>query len=98
MLVLRFGANNPTMVVSKPERSNIISRAYPNPTNGVFTLDTNGQGVCEVKILDLQGMVVKTVSSDGPIVRVDILGVPSGMYFYSVSQNGNISFGNIIKK
>lgn len=98
MLVLRFGANNPTKVVSKPERSNIISRAYPNPTDGVFTLDTNGQGVCEVKILDLQGMVVKTVSSDGPIVRVDISGVPSGMYFYSVSQNGNISFGNIIKK
>ena len=81
------------------QKSTSFLSAYPNPSRGevTFTLDqsarkdskikiTNAIGET-IKILDLAG---KVVAATDPKLTIDLSGLPSGLYFYSLVSNDKI--------
>ena len=55
---------------------------YPNPTDGVITL--SGFQMGEYRITNLTGQTLMTGQIDGEQQRIDVSGLPAGMYFISV--------------
>jgi hypothetical protein len=63
---------------------------YPNPTQSVLNLSADLQGRTEVKVLDLQGRIVKHYVVNGlSALRLNVSDLQSGVYFLSVSHEGS---------
>jgi PKD repeat protein/subtilisin family serine protease len=70
----------------------------PNPTNGIFTVNTNGGKIDKVVVYSVTGKLVKTINTKGDNVNIDISGVKSGVYYVKVfTVNGEI-IKTIIKR
>lgn len=54
--------------------------AYPNPTNGVVTLQVDHSSYEGVQVFDLQGRMIVETDSD----QVDLSQSPNGMYFFKL--------------
>jgi len=72
---------------------------YPNPSNGIFTLAMNNcNGNIQIVIMDLAGQILKTIEPvDGTTknsFRIDLTGLPKGMYFL----NWRVNIGSGVKK
>lgn len=73
---------------------------FPNPNNGVFTIELTGEGMGQVnvKVYDLTGTLVHQESgmnaNDGFSSRIDLSNFPQGMYFVKVSHNN----GSAVRK
>ena len=62
---------------------------YPNPTDGVLVVETchgASQPASTYRITNLTGQTLMTGSIDGEQQRIDVSGLPSGMYFISVGE------------
>lgn len=70
-----------------------IVLANPNPTESVITFDVKSSDF-EITIVDLTGKVVKTSKN----ADVNVSDLNSGTYIYSISSEGKIATGKIIKK
>jgi hypothetical protein len=70
-----------------------IVLANPNPTESVITFDVKSSDF-EITIADLTGKVVKTSKN----ADVNVSDLNSGTYIYSISSEGKIATGKIIKK
>lgn len=76
--------------------------AYPNPANDVFNLkfDKIPAGSVNAKIYDIVGRVIDsryyTVAPS--VISFQVGNLPTGMYFYEVSNNGNIVRDKFLKK
>ncbi len=58
---------------------------YPNPASGMITLQAvHGLQPEVVTILDLSGRAVLRTEATGATVRLDVSGIPSGMYLVSI--------------
>ncbi len=75
---------------------------YPNPSNGLFTINAQGNKITELKVTNTLGQVIKTVSSASTI---DLSDVAKGIYFVEVrldalagSMQGRIVTKKIIKE
>jgi hypothetical protein len=54
---------------------------YPNPSNGVFQFETNGETCQVAEVLDAQGAVVWRAQAADVKYRIDLSQQPSGIYF-----------------
>jgi len=59
---------------------------YPNPTQHTIFIETQGQFVETIKIINLQGSVIKQVEKTS---QVDVSNLASGMYFMEIYSEGN---------
>ena len=80
---------------------------YPNPTDGLFSLeirDLNGDPVKEkfpdsrIAIVDLQGRMVYSQNVLKASQRIDISKQTAGYYYVLIHVNGKIQAGIVIKK
>ncbi len=62
-------------------------RIYPNPNNGLFTIQMNNSANTEVKLFDLAGKLVYSTNS----LTVQAQNLQAGMYVVEVLHAGNIS-------
>jgi|WetSurMetagenome_2_1015567.scaffolds.fasta_scaffold24114_2 hypothetical protein len=62
---------------------------YPTISNGDFEI-TSGEILNSVKIFNLQGQLIKSLSANGNSVDVNISGVSSGIYFVKIESNGGV--------
>lgn len=80
--------------VSSSKLEGVTVNAYPNPASSVVKFDlTFAQPMnVNIKLTNLLGQVVKTVAggnmSGKNTVEMDLSGLESGIYFYTVSANG----------
>jgi len=76
--------------------------AYPNPANDVFNLrfDKVPAGSVNAKIYDLMGRVIdsRNYTAAPSVISFQVGYLPTGMYFYEVSNNGNIMRDKFMKK
>ena len=78
--------------IESPNISNIFS-VYPNPTNGLITIETN-QEIKSVKLFSLDGKLLL----EGQNSNLQIDNFPSGIYMlYLESVNGTTLYKKIIK-
>jgi hypothetical protein len=81
--------------------SEISTKIYPNPSNGILNLEISGSEYQEykVKIYDVLGsMVYNTVCTYGTEIKeqIDISNHPKGMYFISIESENGILFNRKI--
>ncbi len=57
---------------------------YPNPTDGVITV--SGFQMGEYRISNMMGQTLMTGQIEGEQQRIDVSGLPSGMYFISIGD------------
>lgn len=62
---------------------------YPNPANDVLFLE-GGATAMVCNLVSVNGQVVATKSFNGKS-SIDLTGLASGLYFYTISQNGTIT-------
>lgn len=101
--------NGYTMFVNDPngiaERNSVFSLGmYPNPTDGLSTLDVNSTvaGMATVEIYSITGAMVQTSTRSIRVganrLNVDMTKVPAGIYLVKVSINGHQSLIRTQKK
>lgn len=84
--------------------NNITVQVYPNPNNGVFTLNFDGLNGDEVivNIMDAQGRIVENrqinAVSGNYSETVDMTNVSSGMYYMTFISNGYKTTQKIVKQ
>ena len=85
-----------------PEQNIVSCTVYPNPVTDhlSFVINSGGTsltGNSEIKIYNLQGNLVSRDNTCLNTTRFDLHEIPSGVYFFSVSHNGNyVSSGNFV--
>jgi fibronectin-binding autotransporter adhesin len=72
-------------------KNDLISKIYPNPTEGKFKVDFLGDasGITEIKILNVLGKLVAFHSIDlnrQSSLSVDLAGLPAGIYSVQISN------------
>lgn len=58
---------------------------FPNPSEGSFTVSLVNTGSVDLRVLDLQGRIVRTMRSNSPQLQVDLGDQPLGCYTLLVS-------------
>ncbi len=71
---------------------------YPNPSRGVFQIESNGFNLNEstITIIDLVGNLVTTIRPQGAVRETITLNQSSGVYFLSIEVDGNVAQQRII--
>jgi len=72
---------------------------YPNPTNGLFTIQSDLNGQLEVVVTDAQGRLIQSNTfNQESMIDIDLGSVESGVYFVKVISNGNSVTKSIVIK
>ncbi|GAA5043330.1 hypothetical protein GCM10011506_46660 [Marivirga lumbricoides] len=76
-----------TAVLANSQFTNSLVKAYPNPTKTYINLDiTEAEQFDEVRIISLQGKLLKRVSTEGQSsIRIETADLPNGIYLVEVS-------------
>ena len=76
--------------------------AYPNPANDIFNLrfDKVPAGSVNAKLYDIMGRTIdsRNYTAAPSVISFQVGYLPTGMYFYEVSNNGNIIRDKFMKK
>lgn len=86
------GCDTITSVIILPIGKNSPLKIYPNPTNGLFSLETDANDLIEmVRIFDIDGKlrIDRKINKTNEL-ELDISMYPSGQYFLSVLINNRI--------
>lgn len=85
-----------SVINSVVNQVNNISRIYPNPNNGNFTIEL-GQvsGPVDVTLYDLSGRVVYATKENAALIHVNYNQLTNGMYVVEVKEGNNISRSRI---
>ncbi len=81
---------NPTSVNDIIFNDNI--KIYPNPTNGIFTIQC--KDIQSIKIININGQIIKQLSIDNEQFTIDLSNQPKGIYFVKIKGDDFI----IVKK
>ena len=71
---------------------------YPNPTEGLFTLQFETEGEYNVTINDLSGKLVLRQTVSGLSIQMDIISYPAGVYLLTVDNGKQQSTKRVVKK
>lgn len=83
--VTAVGVSQPISVASVNANNQVA--VYPNPANDVLYI--SGTKNVSISMMSVNGAVVATKAINGKD-KLDISSLPSGLYFYTLSENGNI--------
>jgi hypothetical protein len=70
---------------------------YPNPTNGEFTVQLNGNAAAIVEIMNELGQVVNAFTMTSSVRTVDMKNFESGVYFIRVTEGDATTTHRLIK-
>jgi len=93
VLNLTFGIS--TGVADVPVASIATPSVYPNPTNGLLTLETDGQAILGVEVLDLSGRI--QMHGAAGQFRIDLTPLPAGTYLVRMQTPQGIATHRVVK-
>lgn len=73
-------------------------KVFPNPNNGVFSLEWNNGLAKTATVSDVSGRVVYTASSELNVLNIDLTGYSNGVYFVKVKSNGVTEIIRVVKQ
>ena len=89
---INVAQSNNTEIPDEP-----IARVYPNPTNGMFTLEFEADGVYMVTLADLTGMVLLRRTAAVQTIQINIGTYPAGVYLLTIDDGKRQSVMRIVK-
>ena len=66
---------------------------YPNPTNGLFTIE--GEYIQKIELMNIKGQSLMKVEINGDKTEIDLSAQNSGLYFIKVSTVTGVVMGKI---
>lgn len=98
--LINSGGTN--VFVAKLENANGINdidhsislNIYPNPSSNNITIKT--QQATEIKFLNIQGQLIKTVPAQDNITNIDISSLPKGLYILNVKTKNGVAIDKLI--
>jgi hypothetical protein len=69
---------------------------YPNPTNGIVMMDTNGQRILEISVYNTTGQLI--ANPDVHSNSIDLSSFSSGIYMVKITTAENVITKRIVKK
>lgn len=79
----------------KDNIANATIRMYPNPNNGVFTLEVNNE-TADVQISDMLGNIIYNAKHAKGKETLDLSNLANGIYLVKVNSNNNTSSNRLI--
>jgi hypothetical protein len=84
---LRDVMNTQTTSINNQEAIDLI--IYPNPSNGLFTIQMNDEVNMTIEVLDILGQKIKSMSVSGNNITLDLTEFSKGMYLVNILQGSN---------
>ncbi len=86
--------------ISKEDRdvqNSTFVNIYPNPSDGIFTLEVNGTNDYSLEIFDILGSsVYKRKYSNNPSCEINLSGMPSGVYIMKLRTMDKLHIRNLL--
>ena len=80
------------------DENEIMAKHYPNPTTGIFYVETELQGSAEVVVYNTEGKQVLIQTTEGGTIAIDLGNQPAGLYYYAITNNQKRLSGKVLKK
>jgi len=88
--------SDPSSVADMVESERIL-KVYPNPTNGQLTIDTEGQAIQSLEVVNILGSVV--ISASGQTVpQLDLSHLSAGPYMLHVTTEKGSTWQRVVKQ
>ena len=71
---------------------------YPNPNNGLFTIELNNGSVKTIEVMDLTGRIVLANTTSNNKVDFNISTLANGVYYVRVQANNSVEVIKIVKQ
>ena len=71
---------------------------YPNPVENLLIIQSNTGSINKIEIFNIEGQRILEYSSDRQRIEIDLMKIPSGLYFAKISSGNDIIAKKIIKK
>jgi len=71
---------------------------YPNPTSGVFTIETNSAFVKTIEVTDIAGRVIAAQNTTDTTVSININGLAAGIYYVKVKSTVASDVVKVVKQ
>ena len=62
------------------EKVSYLNNLYPNPSNGLVTLEINNYEKLTIEVIDQKGVIVKSLTTNSTIERIELYDLPAGLY------------------
>jgi hypothetical protein len=74
-------------------------KLFPNPTKDIITLNSTGNKILSLSLMDINGKVWLAENGDGKDeLTLDLSPFPAGMYFLRLTKGSGIQYYKIIKE
>jgi hypothetical protein len=83
--------------LSEAARMSSLTRVYPSPNNGVFTIELPESDEFEIVVTNMLGQRMLATKAKS-VNTIDLMNVDNGLYFIHVLQNNAIVYRNSIIK
>ncbi|MEM1357768.1 MAG: T9SS type A sorting domain-containing protein, partial [Bacteroidota bacterium] len=95
-----FEADQAATSVRPVEESGLKMSFYPNPTADVMIIENNDASITRFQVIvaDQAGRILAGKQFTGTNSRLDLTGVPSGIYNLQLLINGNVYSKQIVKQ
>jgi hypothetical protein len=87
---------DPAGSVGTHEIKNSQFNVYPNPTNGVFTIELDGNAKYDVTVNNVLGQTVYTTSTTSMSITIDLSSFEKGIYTIELKNNSGTYIDKII--
>ena len=86
----------PLDITQTIENHNLDISLFPNPTSDFITIEA--EGLRQVTLMDMSGKTLKRITTNGNTQRMDLSGLPSGMYFIIANTENGQKKQSVIKR
>lgn len=78
------------------ETAALNTRVFPNPSTGIFNIQTESTGTVNLSVMDLSGKMVRTEQYSGTLHRIDLSELVSGIYLLQLETNEGRAISKVI--
>ncbi len=86
-----------TDIVSQTAKSNAL-KVYPNPNQGVFTIETGNALVKTIEMTDLTGRIVHSQTTDAKTIEMNIVDLANGVYNVRIRSEHGTDIIKVVKQ
>ena len=96
LIRMNFGDNPWTMGTAINDINNSIFNVYPNPTNGLFTIELDDNEKYDVAVNNVLGQTVYSTNTDGMNTTIDLSNFDKGVYNVELKNKNAIYTEKVI--
>lgn len=83
--------------INKLDTKTVSINLYPNPNNGLFTIETNTIDEKAISVFDMSGRIIFSEISKDTTISMNLSEIAKGLYYVSVKTNSGSSVIKVVK-